>query len=222
MKQIAISILLMLCFNSLQAQNCKVLLHTINESYSGDCKKGKAHGQGIAKGTDTYNGQFKKGLPNGFGTYTWSNGNVYEGAFKKGKKEGQGKLTFKNDSIITGFWKKDVYLGLFEKPYTKIDKSQNVSAFNLVKVQDDMNSLRFYVKINQKYEKSPHMNIVVHSGQYQSQLNNNDFVELTNVIFPIKLKAYYKQDFIEIEIFQPGLWEIRTDITLMKGLNTQN
>ncbi|MGS0524405.1 hypothetical protein ACU8V7_03520 [Zobellia nedashkovskayae] len=220
MKQYTLLALALLFFNFFYSQDCKVLLKTMSRAYTGDCKKGKADGNGLAKGLDTYKGQFKKGLPNGFGIYTWNDGKIYEGEFKKGKKEGEGKLTFKTDSIVIGYWKSDKYIGLFETPYKKINKSQNVSAYNLSKVQDDINSLRFYVKVNQKYEKYPQLSIIVHSGQYQTQLNNNDFVELTNVTYPIKLKAYYKQDFIELEIFQPGLWEIKTDITLIKGLNT--
>lgn len=201
------------------SQDCKVLLKTISDTYEGDCKKGKADGEGLAKGIDTYKGQFKKGLPHGIGIYTWHDGKTYEGNFEKGLKEGKGKLTFKTDSIITGFWKKDVYMGLFEHPYKKITKSPNVSSYTLNKVQDDINNLRFYIKVNQEQVKYPRFNIVVHSGQYQTQIDNNDFVELTNVTYPIKLKVYYKQDFIEIEIFQPGLWEIKTDITYIKGLN---
>ncbi|MDO5979682.1 hypothetical protein [Flavivirga spongiicola] len=222
MKHYILLLLAWLVINITYAQNCKVLLNTINNAYQGDCKKGKADGEGLAKGIDTYLGAFKKGLPHGFGIYTWHDGKTYKGQFKKGKKEGQGELSFKADSIITGFWKKDVYIGLFEKPYNKIDKSQNVSAYNLNKTQENINSLRFYIRVNQQYEQNPQLNIVVHSGQYQYQLNNNNFIELTNVTYPIKLKAYYKQDFIEVEIFQSGLWVIKTDITYIKGLNTNN
>lgn len=196
-----------------------MLLKNIDGTYEGNCKGGKADGDGIAKGEDTYQGQFKKGLPHGVGTYVWSDGRIYEGEFVKGMKEGQGKLIVKEDSIVTGFWKKDVYVGQYEKPYKKVSKSPNVSGYTLNKVQDDINNLRFYIKINQKPEKYPRLNFIVQSGSYQTQIDANDFVELTNVTFPIKLKARYNQDFIEIEIYQPGLWEIKTDITYIKGLN---
>jgi len=89
-------------------------------------------------------------------------------------------------------------------------------------VENNINGLRFYIKTDQKYVRQPQLNFVIHSGKYQDQLNNNDFAELTKVDFPIKLKAYYKQDYFELEIFQPGLWEIKTDITYIQGLNTQN
>ncbi|HEX5742262.1 MAG TPA: hypothetical protein VFY09_00005, partial [Flavobacteriaceae bacterium] len=51
---------------SLFAQSdCKVLNDSINQSYAGKCKKGLAYGKGIAKGIDTYEGNFKNGLPHG-------------------------------------------------------------------------------------------------------------------------------------------------------------
>lgn len=219
MKSIIALVLTILSLNTLYSQDCKVLLKSINGTYEGDCKKGKAEGEGLAKGVDTYQGQFKKGLPHGTGIYTWQDGRTYEGIFKKGMKEGQGTLTTKGDSIISGFWKKDVYMGLFENPYKKLVKSQNVSSYTLNKLQDDIHNLRFYIKVNQEQVSYPRLNFVLQSGQYQRQIDNSDFVELTNVTFPIKLKVIYKQDFIEIEIFQPGLWEIKTDITYIRGLN---
>ncbi|MDR7370236.1 hypothetical protein [Flavobacterium aquidurense] len=219
MKKYIFLALLFFILKAVHAQDCTVLLKNIDNTYEGDCKKGKADGQGLAKGIDNYKGQFKKGLPDGVGTYTWQDGKIYEGEFSKGLKEGQGKLIVNKDSIITGFWKKDVYIGLFDKPYKKISKSPNVSSYAINKVQDDINNLRFYIKVNQEPEKYPRINFIVHSGSFQTQIDNNDFVELTNVTYPIKLKASYNQDFIEIEIFQPGLWEIKTDITYIKGLN---
>ena len=63
------------------AQDCKVLKESISGSYTGDCKKGRAHGEGTAKGEDSYTGEFKKGLPHGFGKYTWADGSMYEGDF---------------------------------------------------------------------------------------------------------------------------------------------
>ena len=47
---------------------CKVLMEEISDWYQGDCKDGVAHGNGIAKGIDRYEGKFKKGLPNGRST----------------------------------------------------------------------------------------------------------------------------------------------------------
>ena len=108
-----------------QAQ-CEVLLESISGEYEGECKKGKANGKGISKGTDTYDGQFKKGYPDGQGQYTWSNGNVFIGNFKKGLKEGEGRLVIKEsqkDSLVIGYWSKDNYIGKEKDPYKILYKS---------------------------------------------------------------------------------------------------
>ena len=68
------------------AQECKVLKTEISASYHGDCKNGLAQGKGIAKGLDSYEGEFIKGLPDGTGTYIWANGDNYKGNWKKGSR----------------------------------------------------------------------------------------------------------------------------------------
>ena len=44
---------------------------------------GLAQGKGVSKGTDTYVGMFKAGLPHGDGVYTWSTREPFEGKWKK-------------------------------------------------------------------------------------------------------------------------------------------
>jgi hypothetical protein len=44
---------------------------------------------------DVYNGQYKDGIPNGYGSYKWKSGSIYVGEFLDGMKNGKGK------------WKKD-------------------------------------------------------------------------------------------------------------------
>jgi len=38
---------------------------------------------------NTYEGDFKAALPDGSGTYTWSNGNSFKVKFEKGLKQGE-------------------------------------------------------------------------------------------------------------------------------------
>jgi len=66
--------------------------------YEGECdaKDEVAHGQGEAKGADTYVGTFVDGWPQGKGVYTWENGAKLEGTFKKGQANGQGVYTSAN------------------------------------------------------------------------------------------------------------------------------
>jgi len=73
--------------------DCRVLGNGyLRGSYEGDCeeKSEVAHGQGEAKGADTYVGSFVKGRPDGKGTYAWENGARLEGSFKEGKAQGAG------------------------------------------------------------------------------------------------------------------------------------
>ena len=85
---ILLNAVFMLSLNLNAQDDCKVLTEALQGEYTGDCKKGLAHGTGESKGIDIYRGDFKKGLPNGTGTYIWKNGNSYEGEFKDGKRNG--------------------------------------------------------------------------------------------------------------------------------------
>ena len=88
---LVITSLIFLEVNLLHAQyDCKVLVNNLQGQYNGECKKGLAHGEGIAKGEDKYVGSFKKGYPHGYGVYTYKNGSSYIGNYTKGKKDGYG------------------------------------------------------------------------------------------------------------------------------------
>ena len=42
---------------------------------------------------------------NGYGTYTYANGNKYVGEYKDGKRNGLGTYTFANGTVDKGIWK---------------------------------------------------------------------------------------------------------------------
>lgn len=54
---------------------------------------------------DYYEGEWKKGQPNGFGKMVYANGDVYEGNWVFGKIEGEGQMIYKNRDNYNGFWK---------------------------------------------------------------------------------------------------------------------
>ena len=89
-KKILLLINVAIISSFLFAQN-EVLVSDLAGKYTGDTKKGLAHGNGEAIGKDIYKGEFKKGLPHGKGVYTWQSGEVFQGSWKKGLKEGLGK-----------------------------------------------------------------------------------------------------------------------------------
>lgn len=97
-----------------KGKSCKVLVKNLQEIYEGKCKKGLAHGQGIAVGIDRYKGKFIKGFPHGKGTYIWQNGNYYIGSWYNGKRSGKGKFVSilnNTETILDGYWENDQYLG---------------------------------------------------------------------------------------------------------------
>ena len=57
---------------------------------------------------DYYEGEWKKGQPDGFGKMIYANGNVYEGNWENGLPNGEGKMTYKGGGIYEGNW----YLGI--------------------------------------------------------------------------------------------------------------
>jgi hypothetical protein len=119
-------IFLSLCISSLYGQvatsSCKVLSESISAEYKGGCKNELADGQGEAKGIQhRYTGTFKKGMPDGYGTYYFSDSVFYSGLFLEGIKEGKGEMHYvsaeKKDSTIKGYWSGNEYRGKKYKTY---------------------------------------------------------------------------------------------------------
>ena len=128
-------VILIIINSSLFSQSCTVEPDSLKGIYTGDCKKGKANGKGKAVGKHTYEGEFKSGLPDGEGTYQWSNGNKYIGSFDKGLKNGYGVMTYKRsekvDSVVEGYWKKDVYIGRYEYPYKVLTRTNKITKVDI-------------------------------------------------------------------------------------------
>ena len=53
---------------------------------------------------DYYEGEWKKGQPDGFGKMIYANGNVYEGNWENGLPNGEGKMTYKGGGIYEGMF----------------------------------------------------------------------------------------------------------------------
>ncbi len=102
-------------------KTCKVELTTLSGTYAGECRNGFAHGKGEAAGTHRYVGIFRYGLPNGKGTYYYTNGIYHSGNFQDGIKEGKGETHYERtglpDSVIKGYWSADIYRGKSYKTY---------------------------------------------------------------------------------------------------------
>ncbi len=152
MRKLFLIISTILFYSLLYAQN-EVLMPGIDGKYTGETKKGLAHGEGEAIGKDSYKGKFKKGLPHGKGTYTWQTGEVFQGVWNKGLKEGSGKYVFKTengDSVIAGYWYKDIFIGDKPRPEPeyKILEKKNIERVMFVKQSEQGNQI--IIKISTK------------------------------------------------------------------------
>ncbi len=187
------------------AQNCKVLDKDLVGTYTGDCKNGKAEGVGKAVGTNTYEGEFKLGYPDGVGMYTDVKGNSYKGSFKKGKREGDGVAVVMNEkgepTTVKGFWKKDKYIGEFEYVYKITNKTFMVSSATVVAepanpvptIEVNLESVTGgSVDLHGDIPKPTLTETIFLSGSYQnmntitSQQKRNTYI-LQNLIYPASI-----------------------------------
>ncbi|MBK5210471.1 MAG: hypothetical protein JJE44_13365 [Flavobacteriaceae bacterium] len=130
-------------------QKCDVLKVDISGEYLGDCKNGLAHGKGLAKGQNKYEGEFKKGLPNGVGTIFYSDGGKYVGEWKDGLRQGEGKYIINikgKDSIAEGIWNKDKYKGKKPVKQYEVIKKTSVSRYSIKKIGDATNKVTIKVR----------------------------------------------------------------------------
>ena len=90
------------------AQSCRVLDPELQGAYTGGCVDGLAQGQGHARGTAEYRGEFVAGRKHGKGVKTWANGDRYEGDWVADRKDGTGVYVFGK-----GRWEGERYEGAF-------------------------------------------------------------------------------------------------------------
>jgi hypothetical protein len=201
-----------------QTTDCKVLIPEIAGTYVGDCKNGLAHGSGTATGKDRYEGQFTKGLPNGDGTYTWSNGAIYKGEWAKGLREGEGEMVYitqKGDSIVKGYWRADNYIGERNIPPYSVGRKDDLLSVNFRKTgvgEEIIFKFRMKGQINSNVRN---LSIASTSGM---RFKSGTYEGLQSVRYPLDLKITYSTNnpisrssfdvVFECTINEPGKWEI--------------
>ena len=73
------------------------------ECIKGDCNNG--YGTWTFADGEKYVGEWKDNNKHGLGTFTWASGNKYVGEYKDGKRNGQGTYTWADGRIKKGIWK---------------------------------------------------------------------------------------------------------------------
>lgn len=70
--------------------------------YEGSWDRDRKHGEGRCYFPDKsfYFGQMKQDVMDGYGQYTWANGDVYQGNWKNGRFEGGGKFVHHDVLLI--------------------------------------------------------------------------------------------------------------------------
>jgi hypothetical protein len=229
LKAKTISLALLLISFCAYTQNCEVDKESLKGTYTGDCKKNKAHGKGKAIGADTYEGEFKNGIPDGQGTYTWSNKNVFVGKYIKGLREGKGIMTIKRegaqDSVIEGFWKKDAYIGKYEKPWIVHSKTGSVREVRVEYNSDPLQRIKIVITNTTGGEQTtfgvtPPMkvdNVQVLKGHFERQTSlesrlKSSETTLMEVTFPIRVKLNIGREEVEIEFLEPGSYIVNISI----------
>lgn len=205
-------------FSYSQTETCKVLKPEIAASYSGDCKKGLANGNGIAVGIDKYEGKFKDGLPQGYGTYRYANGDIYEGDFKLGLRSGNGKFTFKyqtRDSSYMGIWKEDQLVKKVVPAAYVITQKVNLQRYTVQKTNPG-NRVMFAIMQNGANNRTVTDLSFAETGG--NLINIGQEQGFDNIQFPFNCKVTYNTlnslrsvsipIVFEIQINEPGQWKI--------------
>lgn len=113
-----------------QMPNYYVNENQLAETYTGEFKNTKRHGNGIliCKNGDEYTGKFKDNKMDGLGKMIYANGDIYEGEWSDGKPNGYGKMFYKKGGnegnpgdIYDGEWLNGIRHGQGKMVFSKPD-----------------------------------------------------------------------------------------------------
>ena len=205
-----------------QDSGCIVLLEELQGKYEGECKKGKAHGIGRAEGQDIYEGSFKKGWPDGEGTYTWRNGRQYVGEFNRGKMDGKGILNDivqGKERILEGYWRQNEYIGEENLPIYQITDRQSIENVKLSRLNVDGSTISIRMVRDGSLNNSVSDVFVSNDSGSMREINGEIYID--DAKFPIeimvKFSAPNRLNTVRLNcrttftINIPGDWNVRLD-----------
>ncbi len=198
--------------------DCEVLLEELQGEYEGDCRRGRAHGEGTAKGEATYEGEFRRGLPHGEGKYTYANGDIYEGEFRKGEKDGEGTMKILQDDgtyeTKTGFWENGEYIGQYEEPYDLQYRTPDVLSVRVNKretPEGEQEALFIEILHKGRSQPSPGFQLDVNTGSMVSRFPVGVQEKVLIAQFPFGFTINYMGETVQVEVFEEASWDIRID-----------
>jgi len=212
-------LLLMCALNSysLGGDSCKVLVKEISGTYIGGCKDSLAHGKGTATGEDVYVGEFKNGLPDGKGKYTYKGGNIFSGTWVNGVKNGPGKFTYSaggKTMTLKGYWVNGEYAGASNPDELyRVTNHSGIEHYEIKKLEGKEVKITItFIRLMQKYVP-PDLKITNSTGQLNQEFNkftiNDYFTPVTcNIYFTVRSNNDSRQCFLFFDILQPGNYEV--------------
>lgn len=118
--------------------------------YHGELEKGYRHGKGkFAKGEYLYEGDWKNGKVNGYGTlyFDSSKSCYYKGEWMDGKKHGNGIMIYKSGNSYEGQWSDNIRHGKGRMIWKNRDEEYNgewvVSLFELIFRMENLMVMEF-------------------------------------------------------------------------------
>ena len=187
---------------ALAQNNCQVLLSGLLDKYEGECKKGLAHGKGVAYGNGfLYQGLFKKGYPHGKGKIKFEGKQTFIGEFSNGLVKGYGKLYIGDSIVNEGYWKGPInkykFMGVEKADldgYAILVKN-NLNEASLKFSKSDNNSKTVAVRLSDTKNQS--IRGVSIEERTSGQVTNSTFtasrvyLELNNLKFPFTCTLRY-------------------------------
>ncbi|MBV6646108.1 MAG: hypothetical protein KI790_11705 [Cyclobacteriaceae bacterium] len=204
-------------------QDCKALLDGKFVNYSGDCRRGLAHGTGKAGDVICYEGQFKKGRPHGKGTYHWENGSFYKGNWVAGLKEGKGLLVMKResepDSVLSGYWKRDKYVGTGNEKKWEVRRNVMVRRYRFEKVSDEGDEVEIIInRNNTRFTSFSNLRLAGNGVEFRDALRmgfmSAHFPFEGNILMlaPNHFGVAPHDVSFEYVIYEPGKWILRIEV----------